>query len=65
MEQNMIIHIVLKTKDLYDEGRDGFETSIDSVWDDYEKATFRLGNIGGNDPFSDTKYEIESRTVNS
>ena len=58
----MIIHIVLKTKDLYDEGQDGFETTIDSVWDDYEKAKYHVGNFGNN-PFSSTKYEIESRTV--
>jgi hypothetical protein len=60
----MRVHIVLKTKDLYDEGQQGFRTTVDSVWENYEKADNYVKEIlGGYDPFSDTKYEIITRIV--
>ena len=31
----MRVHIVLKTKDLYDEGQPGFRTTVDSVCEKY------------------------------
>jgi hypothetical protein len=52
----------LKTKDLYDEGQPGFRTTVDSVWENYEKADNYVKEIlGGYYPFSDTKYEIITR----
>ena len=60
----MRVHIVLKIKDLYDEGRQGFKTTVDSVWENYEKANNYVKEIPcGCDPFSDTKYEIITQTV--